>query len=173
MGKQLIFCVESDKNAKTDYIYIKNTIEHFYRDYDRSQIRIEAIYMKGKGNYSKPTIRNRIEELRKQYLAANPDGENVVIYCFDCDSYDSKPEDRDFLISAREYCRENGYRFVWFCRDIEEVYLGKTVSGDNKRKESVAFAKNHAIELVDKNRLKETQYRDKCSNLCAVLEEYI
>ena len=35
MGLQLIFAVETNSKCKSDWIYIKDTIEHFYK-YDRS-----------------------------------------------------------------------------------------------------------------------------------------
>lgn len=50
MGVQLIFVVETNKKCNSDWIYIKDTIEHFY-SYDRTQLKLSAVYMDGKGNY--------------------------------------------------------------------------------------------------------------------------
>ena len=33
------------------------------------------------------------------------------------------------------FCHQNGYKFIWFCRDVEEVFLHKTVE-DSKKKEA-------------------------------------
>ncbi len=52
MGLQLIFIVETDKSCKSDWIYIKDTIEHFYR-YENTQVKFTPVYMGGKGNYKK------------------------------------------------------------------------------------------------------------------------
>lgn len=50
MGIQIILCVEADKHAKTDEIYIKDTIDWFY-EIDRS-VKLSFIYMNGKTNYA-------------------------------------------------------------------------------------------------------------------------
>ena len=50
MGLQLIFAVESNQKSKSDWIYIKETIDHFYR-YDRAHVKFSPVYMDGKGNY--------------------------------------------------------------------------------------------------------------------------
>lgn len=56
-----------------------------------------------------------------------------------CDEYDNKPEDAEFLNSAKQYCMEKGYDFVWFCKDIERVYLNKKVDDGQKKKEAAMF----------------------------------
>ena len=33
-----------------------------------------------------------------------------------------------FLKKVRQYCAEQKYDFVWFCKDIERVYTGKKVN---------------------------------------------
>ncbi len=33
MSKQIIFCVETNGKARTDIVYIKDTIRKFYNDY--------------------------------------------------------------------------------------------------------------------------------------------
>ncbi len=48
---QIIFVVESNSTCKSDWIYIKDTIEQFYQ-YDRAHVKLSVIYMDGKGKYS-------------------------------------------------------------------------------------------------------------------------
>ena len=50
MGVQLIFVVETRKTCNSDWIYIKDTVEHFY-SYERTELKLTPIYMDGKGNY--------------------------------------------------------------------------------------------------------------------------
>ena len=50
MGLQLIFVVETNKKCNSDWIYIKDTIEHFY-DYERTEVKLRPVYMDGKGKY--------------------------------------------------------------------------------------------------------------------------
>lgn len=51
MGVQLIFTVETNKKCNSDWIYIKDTVEHFYA-YERTQLKLSVVYLDGKGNYS-------------------------------------------------------------------------------------------------------------------------
>lgn len=52
MGSQFIFVVETNKKCQSDWIYIKDTIEQFY-SYNRTQVKLNKVYMAGKGNYKK------------------------------------------------------------------------------------------------------------------------
>ena len=49
MGLQLIIVVEADKKCKSDWIYIKDTIDRFF-NYNPAQIKMSPIYLNGKGN---------------------------------------------------------------------------------------------------------------------------
>lgn len=42
MARQLIFCLETNKRANTDYIYIKEAIDFFYQE--SRQVKISLIY---------------------------------------------------------------------------------------------------------------------------------
>ena len=52
MGLQLIFVVETNKKCKSDWIYIKDTIDRFF-EYEQAQIKFSPVYMDGKGKYKK------------------------------------------------------------------------------------------------------------------------
>ena len=95
MGLQLIFCVETNKKCKSDYIYIKNTIDRFY-SLDQAWIKLSFIYMDGKGNYD--TLKNwkNIDRKIHDYSASSKSNHSKVIFCFDCDDYDTKSEDKKF-----------------------------------------------------------------------------
>lgn len=170
MGLQLIFVVETNKDCKSDWIYIKDTIEHFY-EYDVAHVKLTPVYMDGKGKYKKKD--KEIVKWISQYAAANSENESRVIYCFDCDDYDSKPEDDRFLKDAREYCTTKGYDFVWFCKDIERVYIGKKVEDGDKKKEAATFKAKKLIEGVDKKKLSCVNYRANASNIMNVMDTYL
>ena len=75
-----------------------------------------------------------------------------MIYCFDCDDYDNKIDDRNFLEEAKKYCARAGYEFVWFCKDVEQVYIGRKVDDGKKKKEAAIFkAKNKLVWLILKS----------------------
>lgn len=170
MGKQLIFVVETTKQCKSDWIYIKETIDYFY-SYDRSNTKITPIYMGGKDKY-----KNKQSEIKRyilQYSSQSKNNESHVIYFFDCDEYDHVAADETFLINAKKFCVQNGYDFVWFCKDVERVYLNKKVENNQKGKIAEKFMATNAINRVDKNCLEVTNYRNNSSNILIVMDKYL
>ena len=126
-----------------------------------------------RGNYSKPKVVKRLAKLKSDYKVTSPNNESKVIMCFDCDDYDRKQEDKEFLSDAKTFCQDNGYDFVWFCREIESVYLGRTVPDNQKHKEALNFTKMNLIRDIELRNLKVSEYQDKRSNLCCVLDSYL
>ena len=100
MGVQLIFVVETNKKCNSDWIYIKETIEHFYL-YDRIKVKLSVVYMDGRGNYSSNKKEREIKGYISQYRASSKTNKSKVIYCFDCDEYINNPEDLKFLEKAK------------------------------------------------------------------------
>lgn len=170
MGLQLIFVVETNRKCKSDWIYIKDTIDYLY-EYDKAHIKFTPIYMDGKGNYKKKET--EIKKCIAQYSSTSKSNKSQVIYCFDCDDYDIKGEDLEFLESAQNYCRSKGYHFVWFCKDIERVYVGKKVDDKKKQSEAVAFKEKKLIAQVDIKRLSGTCYKGNTSNIMNILNQYL
>lgn len=172
MGLQLIFVVETNKKCKSDWIYIKDTIDHFYQ-YDNAQNKLSCVYMDGKGKYRKKE--KEIATLISQYSATSRKNSSKIIYCFDCDDYDVNQSDMEFLRNARQYCTERQYDFVWFCKDIESVYISKKVEDSQKRKEATRFKERNLILNVDANRLEANAdtYCENTSNLLHILDKYL
>lgn len=170
MGLQLIFVVETNSKCKSDWVYIKDTIEKFYQ-YDRAKIKLSPVYMDGKGKYEKKE--KEIMKLISQYASTSRENESKTIYCFDCDDYDSKPEDLKFLDDARQYCKDHRSDFVWFCKDIERVYLNKKVDKSQKKTESVTFKSKKLINSVDADKLSLNSYRANTSNIMIILDKYL
>lgn len=170
MGLQLIFVVETNKRTNSDWIYIKDTIEHFYR-YERTQVKFSPVYMDGKGKYEKKE--KEIQGLISQYASTSKTNQSKVIYCFDCDEYNKKPEDLAFLKEVKKYCQTKGYHFVWFCRDIEEVYLGQQIPDNQKKERSVSFKAKKKINDIPKEILCASEYGIGKSNLALVLNQFL
>lgn len=133
MGAQFIFVVEADEKCRSDWNYIKATIERFYT-YDPAHVKLKPVYMAGKNNYRNK--KKEVNTLMRKYKGNTEKNQSIVIYCFDCDEYDTRKEDSLFLEEARTFCEKNGYYFVWFCKDVERVYLGKKVADRDKKKNS-------------------------------------
>lgn len=170
MGLQLIFVVETNKKCKSDWIYIKDTIDRFYQ-YDQAQVKFSVVYMDGKGKYK--SKEKEISGLISQYAAGNKSNQSHIICCFDCDDYDNKPEDADFLKNVKQYCEEKGYDFVWFCKDIERVYLGKKIEDCQKKKESAMFKAKKLIDVVEESKLNVNNYQGNASNIMLVISKYL
>lgn len=64
MGVQLIFVVEANKSCKSDWIYIKSTIDYFY-EYNRTGLKLSPVYMDGKGKYKQKE--KEVKSLISQY----------------------------------------------------------------------------------------------------------
>ena len=73
---------------------------------------------------------------------------------------------------AQQYCREKDYHFVWFCKDIEQVYLGKQVEDAHKKAEAAAFKNKKLIMNLRVNQLSGNSYRVGTSNLMCVLDQF-
>lgn len=172
MGLQLIFVVETNKKCKSDWIYIKDTIDCFF-EYEQAQIKFSPVYMDGKGKYKNKKTGKEITSLISQYAAGNKTNQSKVIFCFDCDDYDSKPEDAEFLANAKRYCVEKEHDFIWFCKDIERVYIGKKVDDSQKKKESATFKAKKLIDAVDESKLVVNNYRANTSNIMIVIDKYL
>ncbi len=63
MAVQLIFCVETNKKADTDSIYISELVNYFY--VLNNQIKISKVYMGTKSKYCSKEIIKEIEKKQK------------------------------------------------------------------------------------------------------------
>ena len=172
MRIQLIFCIETDEHCKSDQIYIKDTIERFF-NYDNSMVKFSYVFMGGKGNYKTKAVAAKIEKNIKQFSfsdkskkktqdKSDEESRSVVIYCFDCDDYDIDPEASLFLEDVKQYCLNKHYEFVWFCKDIERVYVGKKIPDNEKKKRAERFKRKNEVSSVQKEALtaEELQYKE-------------
>ena len=168
MSLQLIIVVETDSKCKSDWIYVKETIDCFYQ-YDRTHIKFSPVYMGGKGNYQKKE--REIKSLIKKF--GNNEKQSKVIYCFDCDDYDSNNVTRRFLSDVQKFCEKNGYDFVWFCRDVEHVFIGQQIEKKQKKKVAERFKEKKSIKDVKLTKIEETKYKNNSSNILKILDKYL
>lgn len=166
--KQVIFVVETNEVAKTDTRYIIKLWDQLYGA-NNNDIKRQFVYMDGKSKYNRNTIKTRI----KSYLKANSDGENYVVYCFDTDKIDTVTRDLNNIKEYKKYCDDNGYKFVWFCYDIEMVFIGRSVPDSEKEYESKKFAR--IKDIIDIRKLQngndiDSMHKEK-SNIYSILNE--
>ena len=166
MGKQLLFCVETSKQAKTDNIYISETLNRYYKI--GSEIRIRYIYLNGKSNYNKSAVRKEIDSQATQYAK---NGNTHVVYCIDIDRQDIDATHKKDLENIERYCAKNNYELVWFSRDIEDVYWGEQSRKDEKVKMAKQFRSSKHIENVAEKNLRYSTISRHKSNILIVLDK--
>lgn len=165
MSKQFLFCVETTKQANTDYQYIRETILFHYIDSRKNVIR--PIYMESKSRYNSKSVLKEIDRKTKAFP-----GETHVIYFIDTDDCDISPEAQKNLTQIRSFCNSNGYDFVSFCKDVEDVFCGKRVPATEKVRTVEQFKRNQRIRTVDPIRLQCENYQAHCSNIMNILDKY-
>ena len=167
MAIQLIFCVETNKKADTDSIYISETINHWYKL--NNQIKINKVYMNTKSKYNSKDVLRDIKKKRDAFTI----GDTVVIYCIDTDQYEKNVEHANEFWTIRQFCKENIYEFVWFCHDVEEVYLEHKVSDSQKVREAAIFRREKKIVKIQRERLSCCEKYGCTSNILCILDKYL
>lgn len=108
MARQLIFCLETNKRANTDYIYMKEAIDFLYQE--SRQVKISPIYMGTKTKYRSKDVLREINQKKKMFIH----GETKVIYFIDTDAFEKNTEHANALRDIRQFCEENDYGLVWY-----------------------------------------------------------
>ena len=125
--------------------------------------------MNGKTNYASKNVQNKLTQLSKDYK----NGQSVVIYCVDLDRYESNPAQVRENDDIRAYVTKNNYEMVWFCHDVEEVYLGASVDKRQKSDAAIDFRKKGLISKVDSIKLMSEKAIKGTSNLLLVIDKYL
>lgn len=167
MAVQIILCVETNKKADTDSIYISEVINHLY--VMNNQIKISKVYMDSKSKYKSNRVLKEIEKKIKSFII----GETIVIYCVDTDEYVKNIEHERELQDISQFCDEKGYDLIWFCHDVEDVFLGKKISDSQKVQEAGAFRRKRGIKEIDLNKLSSNVKGAHTSNILRILDKYL
>ncbi len=167
MAIQMILCVETIKSADTDSIYISEVINHWYQL--NNQIKISKIYMKSKSKYNSKDVMREIDKKSRAFTF----GETKVIYCIDTDQCEKNIDHIKELKAISQYCEEKGYDLIWFCHDVEEVFLGKRVSDSQKVQEAGTFRRKKMIEKIQADKLSCNEKRAYVSNILCIFDKYL
>jgi len=167
MAIQMILCVETKKSADTDSIYILDTINRWYKV--DNKVKISKINMNSKSRYNSKDVVREIAKKKKEFVL----GDTHVIYFIDTDQYDRNPEHERELKEITRYCEDNGINLVWFCHDVEEVFLGHKVSDSQKVQEATTFRRKRKIEEIQIEKLSCNTQRACVSNIMNILDKYL
>lgn len=167
MAIQLIFCLEANKTAQTDWAYIKEFLNEYYT-IDNS-VKLTPKFMGSKSRYNSNDIQNYIKKTASAYMH----GETKVIYCIDTDDFEKNQNHKRELDDIQKYCKVNGYDCVWFCHDVEEVFLGERVQASEKTNKASNFKKTNAVKKMKLALLSSKVMGKGKSNLMVVLDKYL
>lgn len=167
MPIQMIFCVETNKRADTDSIYISEAINHWYQL--NNQIKISKVYMNTKSKYNSKAVLQEICKKSKDFMI----GSTKVIYCIDTDQYEVNVEHAKELENISQYCKEKHYDLIWFCHDVEEVFLGHSVSDSQKVQAAASFRRKNEIRKIHIDKLSCDTNRTCGSNILKILDKYL
>lgn len=165
MSRQILLCVETNKKARTDYKYIVATIKKYYID-DRKIIQ-RPIFLDSKTKYNAKDKVREINKAKKEFP-----GETNVIYFIDVDDYNKSAEAKTLFDTIEKYCKEHGYKLVFFNMDVEDVYLGAQVHKDEKVKKAEEFTRKKLIENVTEAQLRSNSFKQHTSNILNILDLY-
>jgi hypothetical protein len=164
--KLVIICVESDKKANTDPSYIDKAIKKFY--VIDNTVKLSYQYLGGKGNYNRKGLLTEINKLRKTSHFET----SHVVYCIDTDDLNDQDAIRENG-KIEDFCKSKGFEFVWFCRDVEEVFLHKQIFDVNKVAEAKKFARDPCLSKATKDSLSAKTCTRYKSNLLQVLDKFM
>lgn len=166
MRRQILMCVETNKRANTDYVYITCVIDHFYES-TREIIR-KPIYLETKTKYRDRNKLSQINQYKREYHG----GETEVIYFIDMDECAIKPEDKKLLEDIKAFCFENGYDLVLFNKDVEDVFWGQQVADKEKIQKAGQFRAKGKIADIRIDALSTIPNSRHQSNILTILDKY-
>lgn len=139
----VLLVMECDKISQSDYKYIVRFIDLFFSPLPHG-LSIKPIFMKGKTCYKRERVIKEINTKIKMF-----DGECDVVYCVDFDAW----RNESIVLLNEEiisFCRNSPFschscKLIWFNADIEDIFLGKSISSKDKTKESERFYRHGKI----------------------------
>ncbi len=156
---ELILIMETRSSNKSDYMYIKSTLDYYY---EPRTYGIKKIFATTKSLLIK-------QEKKIEKLCNMTERKPVIIVIAD---YDQDEPLNDIIT---KYCLNKSYDLIWMNSDVEEVYLGEKISRKDKEKKAIAFQikKNKLIPKL--NNLSETNplNKSKSSNILTILDKYL
>lgn len=174
---QLIFLVETSEDDKADNIYIRSVIDKYFlflNDKYDGEVNILTYCLKGKQHYNDKKTIDYINNKTRMFASYNEGAVTAAIYFMDTDSVETEYKKGSFFSNVQEFCKEHGFELVWFCKNVENVFLNKEVDQvDNKTESAKEFAINNKIRSIKQANLSKNMIEYGCSNIILVLGKYL
>lgn len=107
MSRQILLCVETNSEARTDYQYINETIHRFY--VNDPKISYKPIFLESKSMYASPKKQKEIGK----YIKAYPE-DTTVIYFIDLDDYDTNYETKKLFEDIKNIVKRMHMNWYFF-----------------------------------------------------------
>lgn len=160
-NRVVVIVVESNNIKNSDCIYLKEYIEEYH---NYNNIPVRYAFMGGKHNYKKQNVKDQIQ---KHISVAN---DYDIIYVFDKDDHHLDYNDNKHINNVIRYCKKHEYHIVWFVRNIEDVFLGRTP--DNKDNAATRFKNTKQIKNIDLKKISSPNPQQRyTSNIKCVFDE--
>ena len=125
--------------------------------------------MNSKSRYNSKDVVREIAKKEKEFVL----GDTHVIYFIDTDQYERNPEHEREWKEISRFCENNGFDLVWFCHDVEEVFIGYKVSDSDKTKKAAEFVKKNIVKNVNYKKLSSDKLIKNTSNMLLVFDKYL
>ena len=162
---QLLLAVECSKESKSDEMYIKSFINKYF---DVGFNKLSFVYLNGKTNYK--NIKNTINKKVREYS-----GSSHVIFCLDTDS--NTPDNKALNDDIVSFASTNNFDLVWFCKDIEDVFLNRKISKNVKSDTATSFYKKKDYSKIKVSSFSINknwnELNPKNSNLYTIINKYL
>ena len=96
-----------------------------------------------------------------------------IIYCLDTDKIVARYEDIKLNEEINKYCLENNIKIVWFCENIEDVFLHQHISDSDKVRMAKKFSRENQLGKSTKESLSRKTLTSKTSNLLLIFDEIL
>lgn len=100
-----------------------------------------------------------------------------MIFCIDLDNDFNDCTQNERNNNIIKYTGKNEYKLIWFKRNIEEVFLGRSVPKSQKKNEANRFLRNTNFDIFDANYLKVKKRSIStpriCSNIVYILDKIL
>lgn len=156
---ELIFLVETRASNKSDWMYIKSTLDFYY---EQRTYGISKIFAK-----TKSQLIDQNENIKTKISNSSRTPKVIIVA-----DYDRDENLNDKIIV---YCKDNDYDLVWMNLDIEDVYLGKQIPSNTKGKEAINFQtkKDKLFPLITTLNNKSPLQKRHTSNILCILDKYL
>lgn len=156
---ELIIIMETRSSSKSDWMYIKSTIDYYYKPRSCS---LKKIFARTKTELIK-------QDAKINNLINSTERISNVIICADYD------RDEELNSIIEKYCIDNSYDLVWMNLDVEDVYLGRQISKNCKTKEAISFQKisDKILPKLENLNIDDPLRLRHSSNILVILDKYL